>query len=667
MGKRVIFGLLAILLLYTRTVNIGWGLPYPMHPDERNMAVAIEQLRCPALTSECLNPHFYAYGQLPLYLAYGSIQLYHTAAGISHSPPTFEEATLALRLLSAFSSIALVFFMLKIIKLLISPTRHLNTLFLIGAIGILIFQPYAIQFAHFGTTESFLMVFYVILLYYSIVVANRKFIQKRHVVILGLFMGLSLGTKSSSLPFFIVPALALGMHAWKHKRIPLRGIFIFLLTTAGVTLFSSPHSFLHWTDFVGSMSYESSVGLGTYRAFYTRQFEQSIPLVFQFNSILPYALGLPIVFFGVSGFVLLSWKNKANTILRVALIITLIPNAFVYAKWTRFLAPTFPIFTLFALLALQKCIVHSSQLWKRVGWVVLFIATMPGIAYLSVYTAQDVRFTASEWIYRNIPPNSKILSETANVIDLPIPPPTYKKSIPGYYVSAFNFYDLDVSPQLQTDLSNLLSRADYIIVPSRRIFKNHPLAMYPLVANYYDDLFSGKSGFTQIGQLSSFPRISLFGRTIWEWNDEDAEETWTVFDHPVIRIYKRVESSKDIESQSQNIQLDFSKYKTMDFRLSDFQTFKLLVADTPERWERGLMYVRSKSDIGGLDGMMFQFPNSEIRMFWNKNTVSNLTLYWLHEGQIIGTSSLPSINSTTTITTVSSPSPADSVIEIIPE
>lgn len=64
--KRMVIVALVCAAFYTRLVGISWGLPYPMHPDERNMAVAVESLKL----SEHLNPHFFAYGQLPLYLAY---------------------------------------------------------------------------------------------------------------------------------------------------------------------------------------------------------------------------------------------------------------------------------------------------------------------------------------------------------------------------------------------------------------------------------------------------------------------------------------------------------------------------------------------------------------------------------------------------------------------
>ena len=51
-------------------------------------------------------------------------------------------------------------------------------------------------------------------------------------------------------------------------------------------------------------------------------------------------------------------------------------------------------------------------------------------------------------------------------------------------------------------------------------------------------LFNGRLGFEKIKQFSSYPKLS-FLRLNLEFPDEDAEETWSVFDHPVIRIFKK--------------------------------------------------------------------------------------------------------------------------------
>src|SRR3989344_6444253 len=43
--------------------NLNWGAPFYFHPDERNIASSISQMQFP----DTLNPHFFAYGSLPLY------------------------------------------------------------------------------------------------------------------------------------------------------------------------------------------------------------------------------------------------------------------------------------------------------------------------------------------------------------------------------------------------------------------------------------------------------------------------------------------------------------------------------------------------------------------------------------------------------------------------
>jgi len=494
----------------------------------------------------------------------------------------------------------------------------------------------------------------------------------------------------------------------KHVRIII-SLFLYLFITIIVSLIFSPHNFISFNDFFSSMQYESSVALGKYITFYTRQFIDSTPIWFQMKNIFPYVLGWPQYILFLSGFIFLPWKRVQINLLRLSFLIFFIPNAFIFTKWTRFMAPIFPIMSVFALLFIiqiyeklkvkgQKSKVQA-QGQKFLTFTFCLLTCLPGIAYLSVYTSPDVRFTASEWIYKNIPENSKILSETANVIDLPVPsanrPFDYTKGkqsqIANYQYVSFDFYNLDQDIQLQNNLKHFNETADYIFIPSRRIFANHTCIdlqtfpnitgnypkqcmnledQYPLLNIYYNDLFSGRLGFEKVAEFSSYPKIQLFGKTIIEFPDEEAEESFSVFDHPVIRIYKRVESSKStVDGQNIILSSLFQNYETTTYQLPTNNqrptTLHLLIADTPKKWERGLMYVRSKEDINGLDGMLFHFPTSEIRTFWNKNTFSDLTLYWINKGKVIGISQLSSIKKSNTIVTVSSPNETDQVVELI--
>ncbi|MCS7183893.1 MAG: DUF192 domain-containing protein, partial [Patescibacteria group bacterium] len=89
---------------------------------------------------------------------------------------------------------------------------------------------------------------------------------------------------------------------------------------------------------------------------------------------------------------------------------------------------------------------------------------------------------------------------------------------------------------------------------------------------------------------------------------------------------------------------------------------KLLIADEPVEWEKGLMFVKKPVDF---DGMIFIFPDKQVRYFWNKNTLLDLDIYWLDDHKIIYKSYLPSILKTKNIKTMSPKIPVNRVIEII--
>jgi len=581
--KPLLLMILLGILIYTRFINLSWGLPYPMHPDERNMANAIQGLNCGIFNiKECLNPHFFAYGQFPLYLGYLIVWIMKFFDGDLLTPIGFDEATMALRLISAAASVLNVIVLIKIVEFLIFNSKFLikskfsnfkpasRGEFQIINLTILIFSPYFIQFSHFGTTESLLMLFYSISIYFSMKLLSGKLILNSSFLILtSIFSGLALATKISAGFFLVVPIIAvlLFLQSQGFRGIKQSALFIifYSLFTIIFTIIFSPHNLINLPDFLSAIKYESDVATGRYVAFYTQQFTGSIPVVFQTVKIFPYALGWPQFILFLLGFFFLSWKDKRINLLRFAFLIYFVPSAFLFAKWTRFMAPILPTMSVFAILMALNIYYH---ICNRVGqnqklnikdkkpntnlkyfyifglnllfFIFYFLFLLHGISYLSVYHQPDTRFQASEWIYKNIPGNSLILSETANVINLPLPSP----NLPTYNYIPFDFYHLDEDPTLKRQLDDYLKSANYIIVPSRRIFANYSCYFpdkavgsnnkrcrklefqYPLLNTYYQKLFDGSLGFKQVAEFKIL-------------NDEQAEETWSVFDHPVVRIYKR--------------------------------------------------------------------------------------------------------------------------------
>ncbi len=331
MVKKIIIILIIIFLLYTRFVNLSWGLPYPMHPDERNMANAIQSLNCEISNSkfqvsDCFNPHFFAYGQFPLYLGRFIVFVLKFFDGDLNTSVSFPEAVFSLRIISATASVINVLVLVKIIELLTplrSKTKDLKKSKFYFVFSILIFTlvPYAIQFSHFVTTESLLMLFYSLIIYLSLKYlvlssparfwgSNKRPKQDYHnnninsnLLILNSFVGgLAIATKISSVVFLAIPVVALLLKIKDHRHLPktkldikIKNLYFlicrFVFLTLIFTILFSPHNIISFKEFLSSVRYETDVALGRYLTFYTRQFWQTTPVVFQIKKVFPYTLG----------------------------------------------------------------------------------------------------------------------------------------------------------------------------------------------------------------------------------------------------------------------------------------------------------------------------------------------------------------------------------------
>lgn len=92
------------------------------------------------------------------------------------------------------------------------------------------------------------------------------------------------------------------------------------------------------------------------------------------------------------------------------------------------------------------------------------------------------------------------------------------------------------------------------------------------------------------------------------------------------------------------------------------KTYRVYVADTKEKREKGLMNIKK---LKNADGMLFLFSDTQYRTFWNKNTYLDLDIFWINDNTITGTSFLPSIEKSKDIVTVSSLKQVNKVLEII--
>ncbi len=542
-----------VLFLYLTVTHIQWGLPYPFHPDERNMADAVVRMQCSVDTllhapSDCWNPEFYAYGQAPLFLAKIGIGMWHFVMG-THTAVTFTEAVTALRLQSVvwvFLTGILMFQLVRYVLRSYQPTFYEKVALCI----LCFFQPYMVQYAHFGTTEAVLMFLYTLLV--CLIIWKKRFSHAVWPILVGIVVGIAVGIKISLLSSLLFVLYELYRSSKKNIKSTVYTMSIICIWAGTVAVCTSFQSLLHMKEFIGSMTYEIGVGNGSIPVFYTQQFKHTIPYLFHIMHVFPYTLGIGMCVLSFLGLCMSTVSdNKALHIIARASIIYFALSGGLYIKWARFMAPIMPLLTVLGSILLYRVYAFvrhhavSRILVGTAGGICVVILMIPALAYAHIYMQEDVRFEASTWMMKHIPQDADVFLETGNVMDLPI-----SDTLPHFHTHVIDMYDV-ADPTSQRAVTDTLAQSEYVVIASRRVFTNYACARpdspnrscqtekdYPFTANFYKKLFSGTE-FELMKTFSSYPQIRIAGRKILEFPDEYAEEAHTVFDHPVIRIYKR--------------------------------------------------------------------------------------------------------------------------------
>lgn len=327
------------------------------------------------------------------------------------------------------------------------------------------------------------------------------------------------------------------------------------------------------------------------------QWTNRTPFVFPFVNMVVWGTGLPLGLAGWAGWlvatvqVMLAFTRVAplTDLARRSLVKShLLPVAWIggmflwqglqYVQSMRYLLPIYPLLALMAAWALWAVVgskVAGCRLaeWARtrfvrprdlqpstlqpssrraatLGYALIALVAIGtilwGWGFLAIYRRPLTRITASRWIYANIPEGSVIANEHW---DDPLP-----FSIDGkmsfkpyglYYgltdpntgqpTAQITNYDED-TPEKREKLIRWLDEADVLVLSSNRLWGSIPrLPMrYPMTTEYYRLLFEGKLGFELAGRFTSFPTI--FGV---EFDDTGAEEAFSVYDHPEVRIYRK--------------------------------------------------------------------------------------------------------------------------------
>lgn len=251
------------LALALRLPGLTWGLPdathlFSYHPDEYHSLRGLLSL---VLTGD-LNPHFFNYGSLYLYLVVAAVLLLHPGAVLSawgeqiltgQAEPLLRAWTLDARLVSVLASVLTVYVVYLLGRRLMGHGAGLASALLLAL------APLAVLLAHYGTVEGTQALFIVLSLYFSVLLFERP--SARTLAWSGICAGLAASTKYNGGLVLVAPLLAVVLvpKAERTRRTVLRVAGRSALVVASATLafaLTSPYTFLAWGEAQRDLAFE---------------------------------------------------------------------------------------------------------------------------------------------------------------------------------------------------------------------------------------------------------------------------------------------------------------------------------------------------------------------------------------------------------------------------
>lgn len=567
-----------------RYYNLNWDSGETLHPDERNVFEIVSgaggnpAIARPASLAQFfdvrptggspLNPHFFAYGSLPFYL------LALLAGTIStlgqHVPVMSQWATIdtygGLPLLGRGISATLDLLSLLILYLIGCRVYGYWTGVLAMALGA--FTVLDIQLSHFYAVDTVLLPLSLLTILAAVAITQGN---KRSAYIWGgIALGAALATKTTAL-LLVVPlgasAILVATFSVPWPRGPsfanlraqyrvvapqlnrnlqwLLGSYVLAALTFALC---EPYAILDRAQLVSDIA-QQTVFLVTnnppFEVPYTIQYANTVPYLYQLKNILFWDLGIPLGLTAIAGVVFALIRNTSRPRAdQVVLLLWVIPYfLFVgrfFAKFSRYMLPITPIMVLMGA-ALLVWLVKRTPGGLRVGArcivaAVLGVSFLYSLAYMNIYEHPNTRVAASQWIYGHIAPHSTIAVEGAWDDTLPLPTGGESAAIRGYSEPGLDLYDPD-GTQKAVKIGSTLANARWLIMSSERMVGSIPKLSdrYAMTVRYYHLLFDGRLGYRLVRVFQQHPQLGPI-----VVHDYGADESFHVYDHPIVRIFKRV-------------------------------------------------------------------------------------------------------------------------------
>ncbi len=359
-----------------------------------------------------------------------------------------------------------------------------------------------------------------------------------------------------------------------------RGLLIAGAAAFVAFLIFEPYAILNPSVYIRDISEQSAIIGGKLDVPYTRQYIGTLPLIYQAKNLVGWELGPLLGVTAIAGFARALWRTaRRRDPLELVLLAWVVPYLFLLAlneaKFPRYLLPVVPIFCAYgakllldlgagtrgwrgaanALRAVPKRL-PTWRVWgaTALAGIVLLGTFLTTLAFSAIYQRPNSQVAASEWIYDNVPKDSSLSAEYWDR-NLPLSLPAGRDiGYYGYKAVSFDFYNdtpaCDRSngqtpdprlcqPNNAATLSYLIGKindTDYLVEATNRIYGSIPKTPWrsPVQQQFFELLFAGRLGYTLVYDQPSLPALGPF-----TFDDGFMDESFTVYDHPRVLIFKK--------------------------------------------------------------------------------------------------------------------------------
>ncbi len=574
--SRLFFGLILLIGAIFRFVGLNWDSGYMLHPDERFLVMVMQAMTIPESFARYLDPtlstmnpmlighEFYVYGIAPLVLT--------KIIAVLTENDTYNQLAIVGRSLAATADLLTLIVVYQCGRLFEQHRRFPEgtALFAMGCYAVAVLP---IQLAHFFAVDPFLL----LSVWLGIYLGLRAVYSGQWWLFLGagVCFGLALASKASavySAPVFagLILLMAVGRY-WRqhlhhyphtvHFHWPRHwqpyarvigetfGVGLIFGVVALVALrIGSPHYFSGEWTFPGLNeqwlnNIEQLELLSSPEAWFppSVQWISTQPVIFPLLNMMLYGLGGFLFVTAIVGLVVLVVRHLRD--LEVMLLVIWGLGFFAYQSVQfvtalRYFLLLYPLLAIAAGYALAS-LAHLPDTSRRlrvglIGTLGVTILVWP-LMMMNIYLNPHSRVEASYWIHANLEDGSLILSEHWDD-GLPLHIPEARKQFVGEQLEVFG---MDTDEKFAR-MEEQMQRADYYILSSNRAWGSIPRVpeRYPRMTRFYEELFAEELGYELVAEFTRYPSLSWMGIPL-TIPDDTADETFTVYDHPKVLIFRR--------------------------------------------------------------------------------------------------------------------------------